>query len=144
MIRIFTQSYTLFSKRPHFFFSSLVLICILLAYIASQITLKEDISGFMPKSKETEIINFIYTHNQLSDKIIFKISFKDTTYTDIDELKTYVDLFVDKLHHTISDLSREITYQLEDDDIIEVQNLIQHNIPYYLMFCVAGPTAFNP
>jgi len=132
MVKIATRIYALFSKRPRFFFSGLALVFILLAYLASHITLKEDISSFMPKSKETEIINFVYTHNQISDKIIFKISFKDTTHTDIDELKTYIDLFVDELNDKITDYTQEITYQFDDDNIIEVQNCIQSNIPYYL------------
>jgi len=132
MVKIVTRVYTLFSKRPRFFFSGLALVFILLAYIASHITLKEDISSFMPKSKETEIINFVYTHNQISDKIIFKISFKDTTATDIDELKAYIDLFVDELNNKIANYTKEITYQLDDDNIIEVQSCVQNNIPYYL------------
>ncbi|MDR2584848.1 MAG: 1-acyl-sn-glycerol-3-phosphate acyltransferase [Prevotellaceae bacterium] len=86
----------------------------------------------MPKNKETEIINFVYTHNQLSDKIIFKISFKDTTNTDIDELKAFITLFVDELNDKIADYIKEIIYQFDDDNIIEVQNCIQNNIPYYL------------
>jgi predicted exporter len=103
----------------------------LLAYMASQIKLKEDISSFMPKSKETELINFVYTHNQLSDKIIFKISLKDTALTDIDALKEYVDLFAEELNTQLSDYTQEITYQI-DDYVFEVQSAIQNNIPYYL------------
>ena len=132
MIKIFTQTFTLFSKRPRFFFSGLVLISLLLACIASRITLKEDISSFMPKSKDTEIINFVYTHNQLSDKIIFKISFKDTLNTDTDELKSYVDLWVEVLNNNLAGYTQEITYQIDDDNITEVQNTIQNQIPYYL------------
>ena len=132
MIKLITFFYTLFSNRPRFFFSGLVLICILLAYIASQITLKEDISNFMPKSKETEIINFVYTHNQLSDKIIFKISFKDTTYNEMDELKDYVEMFVDELNEKLAGFTKEITYQIDHDNIFEVQKAIQSNVPFYL------------
>jgi 1-acyl-sn-glycerol-3-phosphate acyltransferase len=132
MTQFFTLIFTLFSKRPRFFFSGLVLICILLGFIASKIKLQEDISSFMPKSKETEIINFVYTHNQLSDKIIFKISLKDTTQTDADELKMFMDLFVDELNNKILDYTKEITYHIDEDNILEVQHAIQNNIPYYL------------
>jgi 1-acyl-sn-glycerol-3-phosphate acyltransferase len=132
MIKICTPVFTFFSKRPRFFFSGLVLFCLLLAFIASRITLKEDISNFMPKNKETEIINFVYTNNQLSDKIIFKISQKDTAHTNTDELKEWVDLFVDDLYNHLADYTKEITYQIDNENILSVQHTIQDNLPFYL------------
>ena len=132
MPHFFTKIFTSFSKRPRFFFSGLILVFILLCFVASKIKLNEDIAGFMPKSKETEIINFVYTHNQLSDKIIFKISLKDTAQIDVEALKMYVDLFVDELQNNLSDYTKEITFQIDDDNIVAVQNAIQNNVPFYL------------
>ena len=133
MVDFVTQIFSLFSKRPRFFFSSLILICFLFAYLASHIKLNEDISSFMPKSKETEIINFVYTNNQLSDKIIFKIDLKQkTTEDEVEVLKMYIDMFVEELNNKVGDFTKEIMYQMDDDNIGEVQNCIQSNLPYYL------------
>jgi len=132
LVDVLIRIAALFSKRPGFFFSGLVLVCILLGYVASRIAFKEDISSFMPKSEETRIIDLVYTHSKISDKIIFKISFKDTLTADAEALKMHVDDFVENLTDNLSDYATEITYRVDNNDIAEVQNEILENIPYYL------------
>ncbi|HPE41041.1 MAG TPA: hypothetical protein PLI77_08155, partial [Bacteroidales bacterium] len=67
--KFINQWHSFFQNRKPVFFIGLSGLILLLFLIASQIKLHEDISGFLPVSNETELINFVYENNKISDKI---------------------------------------------------------------------------
>ena len=129
--KFINQWHSFFQNRKPVFFIGLSGLILLLFLIASQIKLHEDISGFLPVSNETELINFVYENNKISDKIIISISLKDTLQ-DPSLLMDGIDLLSEKLQKSTEGYYKEMIYQVEDQSIQDVQESILANLPLYL------------
>ena len=74
MSRFLLVIYDYFHSHRVVFRLLLVFFVVLFGVLASQITLQEDISGFMPKNKDTEKINYVSSNISVANKIIVRIS----------------------------------------------------------------------
>lgn len=120
-----------FRKKPFFFFSFLTILVFFLFLIVKKISFKEDISSFLPNSKETELVNFVYENNKLSNKLIFSLKLNQTSEDTIDALIEGIEI----LHEQIAALGdryiTEIIYQIDQESISEIQNVILDHLPIY-------------
>lgn len=120
-----------FQKRKLVFFFGFLILVGCFVFIASKIKFNEDISGFLPNSKETELINFVYENNKISDKIIISLSLKNA---QIDEtvLMDGIDQLSDLLRASTQKYYDEMIFQIDDQSISDVQESILSNLPIYL------------
>ncbi len=132
MLHFISSWNTYFSKRKPLFFFSILLLVIVLGWITTKITFKEDISSFIPETKETELINFVYKNNKIADKIIITLSLKDTTNFDENELMDGIDQLETMLQESVQPYSDKIVYQVNNQTIIDVQSEILNNLPVYI------------
>lgn len=132
MIQNKLNHWTLFfqKRKPIFFFGLLIFVGCLF-FVASKIKFNEDISGFLPNSKETELINFVYENNKISDKIIISLSLSDSQVDDT-KLMDGIDQLSDLLTSSTKDYYNELIYQIDDQSISNVQESILANLPLYL------------
>ncbi|MDD3645069.1 MAG: hypothetical protein PHR19_06030, partial [Bacteroidales bacterium] len=131
MKQILTACSQYFRKKPLFFFSFLTIAVLCFFLVIKKISFKEDISSFLPHSKETELVNFVYENNKLSNKLIFSLKLNQASEDTIDALIEGIEI----LHEQIAALGdryiTEIIYQIDQESVSEVQNVILNHLPIY-------------
>ena len=120
-----------FQRRKPVFFFGLIILVGCLVYISFKIKFDEDISGFLPHSKETELINFVYENNKISDKIIISLSLQESQ-TDETALMDGIDQLSGLLRASTQNFYSELIYQIDDQSISDVQESILSNLPLYM------------
>lgn len=120
-----------FQKRKPAFFVGLIVLITFMVFISSKIKFHEDISSFLPVSKETELINFVYENNKISDKIIISLSLDDPL-KDMSVLMDGMDKLSALLTESTQKYYEKLIYQIDDQTIQDVQKSILTNIPIYL------------
>lgn len=136
MSRFLLAIYDYFHSHRAVFRLLLGFLVVLFGVLASQITLQEDISGFMPKNKETEKINYISSNISVANKIIVRISLTDTTVSTDDtryDLETCADQFVANLDSIVDTaLIKSVIYKADGQDIVDIMRFLMQNMPYFL------------
>lgn len=131
MKQILTACSQYFRKKPLYFFSFLTIAVLCFFLVIKKISFKEDISSFLPHSKETELVNFVYENNKLSNKLIFSLKLNQASEDTIDALIEGIEI----LHEQIAALGdryiTEIIYQIDQESVSEVQNVILNHLPIY-------------
>ncbi len=110
-----------------------MLLCIIIAcsaILVFRVTLVEDISSFLPQSKENEKIQFAYQHIGAANTLMVSVSADSADeYAIIDA----VDFFVDEIQKRDSVRRIEsIFYQVDQQQIMEVGQFVIENMPLYL------------
>ncbi len=132
MIRFLIRCNKIFKKRPFYFFTIIAILSLGLMFIAKKISFKEDISSFLPHSKETELINFVYENNKLSDKIIISIALNKSSEDSVTALMDGVDLLRALIVESANVHIDEILSEIDQNTISEVQNTILENLPVFV------------
>ena len=134
MTELLISIYHYFKNKRVLFFAILAVLFATCFYFAIQIKLEEDISGFMPDTPETEHTNFVARNLSSNDKIIIKLSVKDSSMSDIqDYLAASADTLVDSLKADPGDeYIKNIFYKIDDSKIGATFDLLLQNIPLYL------------
>lgn len=133
MEKIFLSLHRYLKKRRITFFIFFFLLTGLLAWMASSINLKEDVSDFMPDSGEAERINFVNNNIALSEKIIINLSNADTSvYADEGDLCHWADILADSIISKGAGNIKDIFYKVNDEQTLNIGSFILRNLPYYL------------
>lgn len=82
----FVGIYDYFQRRKGIFYAVFLLSLGLWAFLASRITLKEDISTMLPDSKAIKAMNEVVNNTRSGEQIIFLVSLRDTTQADPDSI----------------------------------------------------------
>lgn len=136
MSRFLLAIYDYFHSHRVVFRLLLFFLVVLFGVLASQITLQEDISGFMPKNKDTEKINYVSSNISVANKIIVRISLTDTTASADDmmyDLETCADQFVVNLDSIVdTTLIKSVIYKADGQAIVDIMRFLTQNMPYFL------------
>ena len=104
-------------------------------YFALQLSMEEDVAGFMPTDKDNKRVNYVYENIGITEKIIFKFSLTDDIDLDNkDELISAADSFVKSLDSTgiKQGYIKDIFCKVDQQQILELSEFITLNIPFYL------------
>ncbi|OQA95309.1 MAG: 1-acyl-sn-glycerol-3-phosphate acyltransferase [Bacteroidetes bacterium ADurb.Bin217] len=131
MTQILLSLYSFLQKRTVLRVLIMLILFSLFGYTASKIELIEDISGFMPKDKTSEKIQFVYQNMQVADRIIVEIS---SPTTDKDQLIEAAEAFVSQLDSADSDKKyiKEIFHTIDQQALFEITDFITVNVPYFI------------
>jgi 1-acyl-sn-glycerol-3-phosphate acyltransferase len=134
MSKLFTSIYHYFQKRRLSLFGIVTVLFVGFIYFATQLKLEEDISSFMPNTSETEPTNFVIRNININDKIIVKLSVKDSSMTDAQQyLSAWADTLADSLSiHPGKEYIKDIFYKVDDSKISQTSDFILKNLPLYL------------
>lgn len=130
MTNVLLAIYKYFEEHTILLRLLLFVIIVCSALLVSRVTLIEDISSFLPQSKENEKIQFAYQHIGAANTLMVSVSSDSADeYAIIDA----VDFFVDELQKRDS-LHRveNIFYQVDQQQIMEVGQFVIENMPLYL------------
>ena len=134
MRHFFVGLFSFLSRRKFLLFSMLTGIVVFVIFFASKLRMNEDIMAIMPKTEESERVSFVMQNLKSSEKIIVKIAPTDsTTAPNPDLLIECANQLVDSLNKLCQDsLIKEVFYQIEPSQMLEVMDFIFENLPYYM------------
>ena len=129
MKSLFLRIYRYFNQHPVVFWTLLLLITLCCVISALRINFVEDISGFLPRNKDNERINYAYEHIGASNKIMVNISQNSKTTTegiyeediDYELICTAVDRFAEIFQEASAETFHE-TPLLSEHNTTETEN----------------------
>ena len=135
MVTFILSVYKYFSERKMLLFGLLAVLIALLAWAASRINFKEDISAFLPKDHNTDRINYAYQHLNSANKLLVSVSMADSAATPDEEL------IIDAVSHLVEQLQqadssglylKKIDYKIDQQQMLAVSQFLVANMPYFL------------
>lgn len=118
--------------RRHRIFSMILLSAILALSVAGVLKLNfsEDISKILPNSSKINNMNFVYENSKLMDKVVFTVSFRDTTIIDPQKLSAAATSLIDSIRAKfIPDLVKKINLAPSTGQMNEVYTFAAQNVP---------------
>lgn len=103
----------------------------IIAFLASRITLEEDISNLIPTGERQEVIRKVLDNTEFSDKIIISIS-SETTEPDPEALTAYAQQFLDSVELQLPQYINDIQGKVPEEGIREIYNFVYQNLPLFL------------
>src|SRR5690606_25933820 len=103
----------------------------IIAFLASRITLEEDISNLIPTGERQEVIRKVLDNTEFSDKIIMSIS-SETTEPDPEALTAYAQQFLDSVELQLPQYINDIQGKVPEEGIREIYNFVYQNLPLFL------------
>ncbi len=131
---IFLGIYQFFAKYKLAFWGTLVAIMVPLCFLASRITLQEDITKVLPGSTDSPEYQQVLKQSGMMEKLVVRISLTDSAATDPDRLTAYTSAFVSHLEarKDLKPLIKEIRHRLPDEVMMEAYALFYNNLPFFL------------
>ena len=131
MVKFILSIYEYFSKRKALLFGLLAVFIIILAFSASRINFKEDISAFLPKDKNNYAA---YQHIGSDKKFLISVGMNDSS-AQLDEelIIAAVGYLVEQLQQTDSTgiYFKKIDYKVDQQEVSAVSQFLVENMPYF-------------
>ncbi len=131
MLNIFVQIYHYLKKRIALFVIILVLIFSAIAYQLFNLDLEEDIQAIIPHDERIDNLSMALNNSKFSDQIVVNFSFKDTSLTDPEKLKTAAGAFVDMVRRDTL-LVKKIRFKVDNMNFRKVYGFFYQYLPFYL------------
>ena len=136
MTRFFLKIYDLLHARLWMRIGIPAVVFVVLVWMAGQISMNEDIAGFLPDNPENERLNFVYKNMGIADKIFIRFSLADSLAEDserVDHLIEGAEVFAGRLDSLLqSGFIKEIQYRVDVTGFLDVVEFLTANMPYFL------------
>jgi len=133
MVNPFLFLYEFFIQNKKLFFGLLLSLVVIFTYFTTHLSLKEDITAFIPKDKSTQQYKEAIANLKFNDRLIVNVYLQDTLTTNADLLTEFAEVLVDSLNKRFEKkYFSEINYKINEETGIEVFNALYNNLPYYL------------
>lgn len=133
MTHFFLSLYDFFSHNRGKLFGFLIVLIVLLAYTASHIQFKEDISSFLPVNEENSRINDAYKYVATANNITIYVAAKDSSEESEALQIEAIDQLAERLQKTDTvGIIKSIFYKADQQDLLEISSFITENLPYFL------------
>ncbi len=133
MGKMFLRIFYFFEKRRLLFYAVFTGLLALLIFFASKVKLQENIGQMLPQDKSTEKLNNFYQNSKISDRILFRISSKDSTRTaEPDSMVLLCDRLVSYLTENAGDYIESIQYLAPDSLLSGMLEAIDDKLPLFL------------
>ncbi len=127
MLRIYT--FLLQNKAIGFVLGFLFLAIVL--FLASRITLEEDVSSLIPSGEEQNILKKVLDQTKFSDKIIVSVS-STSGEANPEVLTQYAQEFIDSVNVQFPEYIKNIQGKVPEEGILEIYDFIYNNLPLFL------------
>ncbi len=128
---IFTSIYDYFKNNKVVFYTIFFLLLIFFAIGSYRINIEEDITHIFPNDDRVEKLNQIFQDSKFMEKLVFTVSLEDSS-ANPDRLIDFTANFVAVVDSSLNDYIKEITYQVDDQEVLDVVNTIIENLPVFL------------
>lgn len=106
-----------------------ILLFAVLAFLALQLKIENDLSKLIPGNSSLEKINELQASSGLYDKIIFKIK---SPSADDEKLIAAADFLEQKINEKLQPLTKEIKIHIDETSFFDVQETVAQNLPCFL------------
>ena len=113
----------------------LVMIAGLSIYFATQLKFEEDISKIIPADEKTDKLNFVFNNSKFLEKLVVRISLRDSSISNPEELMTACDSLVSKIeakNFKPDTFFKDVNYKIADDIILNIYGILFNNLPLFL------------
>ena len=126
---LFLALYSFFNRHLKIFWSGVIILCILIAFLASKISFEEDITRFFPVSKEnSDAVKEAFASNKLKDRIVLMVSGNENH----EDLTAFADSFVSQANAKLSaDYIEHILYRVDESEFLDLFESLYSNLPLY-------------
>lgn len=100
-------------------------------FLASRITLEEDITSLIPSGERQELLKKVLDQTEFSDKIIVAIS-STSAGPNPDELTQYAQQFIDSVNIQLPEFVKNIQGKVPEEGIREIYDFVYENLPLFL------------
>ncbi len=129
----FVLLYKLFEARKKVFYFFLFILVVSIVFFTSKLSLKEDISAFIPKDEKAKKYQEAIKNLKANDRLIVNCYLKDYSLSDPDLLTQYAEVLVDSINNKFdSTWVKEVKYKVDDETAMNVFDLLYTDLPYYL------------
>ncbi len=134
MTRFFIFLFDFFHRRKAWLWIGLLAVCGLLAWIASGLSLQEDISQFIPHDKRTEKFSTVLQDIRLNDKLVIAVRADEPDrMPDPTALLAYGDRLVEKLSRDfMPEYIRKINFRMSNQEVADLYGILARNLPFFL------------
>ncbi len=129
---VFLKIFDFFSKRKFLLFVILFFLVALFTLLAFRIKLNEDITDFLPKTKEVENISEVFSLINSNDDLGIIISDEDPQ-SKPEKLIAYADMFTQDIENRlVPSLVKDVTYKIDEEKMSESFDVFSENLPFFL------------
>ncbi|MDR0794887.1 MAG: 1-acyl-sn-glycerol-3-phosphate acyltransferase [Tannerella sp.] len=132
MTKFFLAVYDFFVFHKRQLFALLTLLLVVFAGLTMQTRFKEDISSFLPETKENERINNAYRHVISANKITVYCSAPDSTGQNADNQIEAIEKLAGYLQKSDSSYIKSLMYKVDPAKMLQLSEFIVRNMPYFL------------
>ena len=132
MTKFFLSVYDCFARHKGLLFAFIALLFILFATLTSQIGFKEDISGFLPETKENERINKAFQYVVSANQITVYCSAPDSTVQHANNQIEAIEQLAGYLHTLDSTCIKSLIYKVDPAEMLRLSSFIVLHMPYFL------------
>ncbi len=145
MTKFFIGLYNYFRRHTILFYFSLSICTLLMAYFAAQIRFEENVSSFLPDTKDSQNAIKVFKNLKVKDKIIVMLSAAETTEVTADENKagettTGPEALIeaaDTLNQQLTGqlggtLIKDIFAQVDENLLTGTTDFVYHHLPLFL------------
>ena len=128
---LFVSVYDFFHTRPRILVGVFFILLLVCGYGASRIEIRENVSEIFPDEKEAGGINQMLQSRAL-EKLVFMVSFQDTSRVDPDSLIAIADSLVTSIQTKSEGYISEINFRIDDQQAYEIFGIIGTHLPVFL------------
>ncbi len=134
MSKFFLFLYQKLSIHPILIWVLLILMCIPIFYFAAQIKTDEDITKILPNDKGGIQYQQVLKKAGVLEKLVVRISLKDTAEKNPEKLTAYAAIFTQILENdaTLKPFIKEIRHRLPDNLMLQAYQNCYDYLPYFL------------
>ncbi|MGM1056201.1 MAG: MMPL family transporter [Bacteroidota bacterium] len=100
-------------------------------FLASRITLEEDVSSLIPSGEEQNILKKVLDQTRFSDKIIVSVS-STSEEANPEVLTQYAQEFMDSVNVQLPEYIKNIQGKVPEEGVREIYDFIYNNLPLFL------------
>lgn len=130
---LFITLYRFFKTHRTIFWSLLVLVLAGLSWMASRITLEEDITRFFPDDKRVRKLNYIFQHSPMAERVVVMVSVKDSSrFVPVDSLSAVADRTTQQMTRDLASFNAKVTGKIDDTKILSFFDMALEELPVFL------------
>ncbi|MFC1855512.1 MMPL family transporter [Thermodesulfobacteriota bacterium] len=131
MSKIFLFIYNLLKSYSKVLLFVVFFAFIAFCFLASQITLEDDITKILPKDESVDKLSYVFEHFKFADKLVVTLSSSDDASSD--EFIAYADDLASALNSEYKPSHvKEVTYKISDDVMYGLTDSFYANLPLFL------------
>ncbi|NDV65508.1 trifunctional MMPL family transporter/lysophospholipid acyltransferase/class I SAM-dependent methyltransferase [Bacteroides sp. 224] len=134
MTQLFIRLYDFFQRRKTILYLSLILCVAVMSYYAFQVRFEENVSRFLPDTKDAEVAGKVFENLKIKDKLIVMFSVVDTT--NVPDTEVFAEASTqlsDKLTTRLGNTHiKDIFYHVDENIIGGMSEFVYDYLPLFL------------